>query len=431
MKARVHQMAISRSFTRTLSIVAFAVAAFSALEVLSVQPALAGIVCCTNSSQADCLCDPSLTCSITSSGKFYGFQVPAKTCWNTSLRGAASTIKSRIDCVNVDEASGLPSDSAGTTIIDSTSLKRSGRVQCSVRSDPPRPDHDDTAFCQLDLSYSRPAGLTTCTDNLNGTSTLAYAGFCQDAFGGNTQKKLTVTGSLKCGPAFNPGRPTKANFCVNNDCILNLGIAGASAGQCSTLFPTDGKVLSFSQTVEDTACGTTSEVTSLGELDAQYCNGGTFDNAPVACISGTGRTQQQLSGFETSEAGIQFDVTFAPPTLNLNCGPNNNDTWHFTIKANQHLTDLARIEPASLTVEGVAAPVTCDAVNTTVTPNTRTCHVQACIQNSTADVGPAVCANSSTGTSADITVAGRLDDPETGTAIFGEDKGHKTTGCQK
>jgi hypothetical protein len=426
MKAQFHRVASSRSFTRSLSIVAVAVVAFAALELFAAQPVLAGIVCCTSSSQSDCLCDPSLTCSITSGGKFYGTQVLGKTCWNTSLRGSASTIKSTIECKHVDTPSGIESESAGTTILDSTSLKRSGFLECTVTS-VTNPSENDTAFCKLDLSYSRPAGLTTCTNHTNdGTSTLTYGAFCQDAVSGSSANRLSVTGTLKCGPEFNPGQP-RAEFCVNDACTLNLGIAGASSGACSTtLFPPDGKVLSFSQTVDGPNCGTGSEVIAFSELDAEYCNGGTFDNAPVACISGTGKTQQLLTGIETSDTGVQFDVAFSPTTLNLNCGPNNNDTWNFTISANQHLTDLTRIVPASLAVEGVPGQVTCDDVTPTAT--TRTCHVKACQPGSGTDIGPVACANSLTGTTADLTVTGSLDN---GTLIIGEDKGHKTTGCQK
>src|SRR5262245_24686222 len=72
MKERVYRVASSRSFTRFLSLVAVAVVAFAALELLAVQPALAGKVCCTgtkNSAGAfnDCLCDGSVpaTCDLT------------------------------------------------------------------------------------------------------------------------------------------------------------------------------------------------------------------------------------------------------------------------------------------------------------------------------------------------------------------------------
>ena len=47
MKKLLSRLPSSRSFTRSLSIMAVAVVAFAALELLAAQQALAGIVCCT------------------------------------------------------------------------------------------------------------------------------------------------------------------------------------------------------------------------------------------------------------------------------------------------------------------------------------------------------------------------------------------------
>jgi hypothetical protein len=129
-------------------------------------------------------------------------------------------------------------------------------------------------------------------------------------------------------------------------------------------------------------------------------------------------------------------LNIATPTkLNLNCGPNNNDTWHFTIKANAQVPNLNEIVVPLLAVEGVVGQVTCDPVNTTVSPNTRTCHVNACNANGP-DIGPVACANRRDDGSVDITVTGELGDSNgvatfpPGLSIIGE-QNKKTTGqCQ-
>ncbi len=435
MKRLVHRFVTSRSFTRRLSIVAVAVVAFAALELLAVQQALAGIVCCSSSSFTDCICDPSLVCSITTISKltgkstFYGTQVPGKTCWNLSSYGSSSQIKSTITCHDVN--------GSGTTTLASTSFQQNALLSCMVE-DSSISSHNGTGFCQLALSYSRPAGLTTCLNNNTNppTSTLTYAALCQDASGGNANSRLTVAGTLRCPATLPDGTQLNndlPNWCKNvdespnTDCILSLGVADTQ-GKCTTLFSPDGTVLSYSQTVEGSVCDTLSEVIALDQAQTGYCTGGTFNGAPVDC---TPKTQTfNFTGSGTTGNAVQFDVAFSPTSLNLTCGPNNNDTWNFTISANQSLTDLTRIVTSSLAVEGVSNEVACDPVNTTVVPNTLTCHVKACQQESNlCDIGPVVCANRNANGTADLIVTGTLKDPAT--PIFGDDQNHKTTGqCQ-
>jgi hypothetical protein len=192
----------------------------------------------------------------------------------------------------------------------------------------------------------------------------------------------------------------------------------------------EGQVLSFSQTVAGSNCPIESEATELGQPITRYCTGGTFNGAPVDCIFGTGQNQELLSGASIADAAIPFDVTFTPTTLNVTCGPNNNDTWNFTIVGNQHL-NLTEIDTSTLAVEAVSGQVNCDPVNTANTPglsdDTLTCHINACQQNpALEDLGPIVCANRNPGgTTTDLTVTGTL---QNGTPIFGEDLNHKTSG---
>jgi hypothetical protein len=449
MKKLSYRLLRSRSFTKFLSILAFAVVAFAAMELFVVQQAVAGIVCCTNSSKTDCLCDSSTACNITRNGKFYGTRDGLRTCWNLSSYGSASQIKSTITCENAN--------GTGTTILDPTSFTQNALLKCEVTDSL----HDDVGLCQFDLQYSK-SGLRTCanTDPVNGPSTATWQAFCNEATGGNPD--LAVTGTLKCPASLQPpqnspacastgefgGSPLGCGlpfFCDGNeDCILNLGIDGVSPGQCPTVFPVGtalvppvpgllaGEVLRFSQEIQGPNCGPDNQVLALGLLETnRYCSSGLFANAPGLPVDCTPNQGPPLTGLGLAQSAVQFDVKFSPTALNINCGTNNNDTWHFTITANQHVTDLTRIVQSSLAVEGVGAPqITCDPVNTTVVPNTLTCHINACQPTpGLPDLGTVVCNTNPKG-SADLTLTGLLDNsnPEIGIPIFGEDLGHKTTG---
>jgi hypothetical protein len=441
MRKRIYRVGSSRSFTRVLSIVAVAVVAFTALELFFVQQSFAGIVCCTNSTFTDCRCDSSIACNISSGGKFYGTRFGTKTCWNYSKIGAGSTITSTLVC---DEADNV--NAPGNIIVDPldlTSFSQNARLFCEA--------HGDTGFCDFEITYKREAGplpttvpLAVCTDNPGGsgtnddTSTLTYEAFCEDVASGNPKERLTVDGKFTCGTAQNPGPGNLPLFCDNDpDCILNVGIA-VTQGQitqqlCNDLFGAGGQVLSYSQTVKGLNCGadaTDRQIIDIVGPDIQYCSGLTFDDAAVNCAADTVEPTGP-TGSANAESAAQFEVTFSPTTLNINCGTNNNDTWHFTITANQHLTDLNRIHVPSLAVEGKLLVAQlggrCDPVNEKVVPNTRTCHVSACqIDPAKTDLGTVVCNTNPKGR-ADLTVTGTLDTLD-GLAIFGEDLNHKTTG---
>jgi hypothetical protein len=398
-------MANSRSFTRSLSIVAVAVVAFAALELLAAQPAFAGIVCCTDSTKSDCLCDSSTVCNITRNGKFYGTRDGLRTCWNLSSYGSASQIKSTIECTAVNGIGTFEnSESAllGITVLDATSFTQSALLSCEVKPEfvgDTNPHIDTAHFCQLDISYSR-AGLAQCSNPQSSPSTLTYAAFCGQV--SDKKNPLSVNGTLKCPAALN-SPSDKPNWCDNDACILNLGIA-EQAGHCDDLFPAnselglaEGQVLSFSQTVEGPNCGMESQVIAVNAAQTRYCTGGTFDNASVDCTPA--QNQPLLNAAAITESAVQFDVTFSPNTLNATCNPNNNDLWRFTILGNQHL-DVTRIDVSSLEVEGEGAgTVTCGtAVN-----NNLSCEVKAC-----PGVSAAVKAHKNSNGTADITVTGNI-----------------------
>lgn len=388
MNTRIHRVASRQSFTRSLSIAAVAVVAFTALELLSAQPAFAGIVCCTSSNQLDCLCDPSLACSITRNGKFYGFQVPGRTCWNTSITGSASTVKSTLSCTSISEDLILDAPDTSETP-ESTSLTRTGLLQCNVLgSGEPPSGHDGGGRCQLNLTYSR-VGLAQCQnftpdiillseDSPEVTSTRIYSAFCSDVGEGG----LEVTGTLKCDKSLNAG--TLPNFCQeNSECTLNLGIDSSCEVFPATAGLFAGEVLRFEQTVKGENCGITSEVVSNGTLHTRYCNGGTFDGAAVDCVSPTGEIFATVPPNDTSTVAVQVDVDFfSPQTLNVTCNPNNNDVWKFTIFPNQHVRTVANIDKDNVFVgpQGGTFPdeyVRARCVNSTPS-NKMGCEVAGC-----------------------------------------------------
>ena len=347
----------SRSFTRSLSIMAIAVVAFAALELVAAQQALALKCCactspvvngsCSTGNTSNCICDPSSACSITKfstvSQKTEKFLFTPKvnglpiSCTNTSANTTLSNLRSEINCTGISES----------TFLEPTSLQRVGTANCTVS------EHQSgcvtggeagcQAICLINLTYLQDSpgaqnDLSTCVSNTGGpgtaddTSTRTYSGSCSDAVTG----KLDVTGTITC-PAFlnNNVLPT---FCEGNlPCELKLGIAGLTSGQCDDpgfFAETNGQVLSFSQTVSGLACSTQTQVLAQSSLTTLFCSGGSFDGAAADCITGQ---NQNLVGGGTATAAVPFDVTFTPKSLNLNCGVNNNDTWHFTITGNENL----------------------------------------------------------------------------------------------
>jgi hypothetical protein len=465
--------------------VAVAVVAFAALELVFVQQALAAArVCCSKTSTGaintnDCNCDGSVTaCSNLSptTGKVMDtLYLPTlgKACQTVGKYGSASVISSHIACVNADQN--------GFTELDSTSFRQRQLLFCEVTDS--TADHNDIGFCQYDITYSKAGSqssppLMTCVNNTDGlTSTATWNGKCLDVDGGPEATQLNVTGTLKCGATaqqlgalhltpnpsnFNCSNPgpcdcaTSPNGCGlpkwcddNSDCILNLGIAvdqGSLSPQvCSTLFPAvdldpvsgpevpAGQVLFYSQKVQGQNCPD-APVLAIAPVEAQrYCSSGVFGDgsAPVNCLPDG---PEPLTGLGLVESFIPIDVQFTlPQKLNLTC--QNSDTWHFTFSATASVPELNKIVVATLAVEGVAGQVSsCDAVNTSVTPNTRTCHVQACQTNpNLTDIGTVACGNRNADGTVNITVTGDLGDSsgnpvQNPVSFFGQHVNKKTTG---
>jgi hypothetical protein len=390
MKELLYRLPSSRSFTRLFSILAVAVVAFAALELLFVQPALAGIACCksgTTEGLKNCFCDSLLACPST-----FPFNT-GKYCGVSGRYGSLGTINSTIQCA---------AHSNAFTTLDSTSLfSRSAILDCEVTGSD-NMSHNGRAFCKLALSYSRPAGLTQCGSDPQGnppTYTVSYEAFCGQVGSGNAKNRLTVTGTLDCNhpdvQVLNSSLPPEdldpnniPNVCGGNaePCTLNLGIAG-QGGECSELFPAlandpvlnvpvnlaEGQVLKFSTTAELVQGGPnctnplpiTTPVIGNGPEGLRYCNGNSFNGTPVDCTFGTGKTAQDATVVSATEVAINFDVDFDPTTLNLTCNAEND--WTFTILGNQHL-DVTLIDVGSLRVEGALPPpnepITCTEVFT-------------------------------------------------------------------
>jgi hypothetical protein len=488
MKERVYRVASSRSFTRFLSIVAVAVVAFAALELVFVQQALAAQrICCSKTSTGaintnDCNCDGSVTaCSnvspVTRKTMDTLFQPPlGKACQTVGKYGSASVISSNIKCVNANQN--------GYTELDSTSFRQRQLLFCEVTDS----FHDDIGFCQSDITYSKAGSQTspplmTCVNNVvnnvpDGTSTATWKGDCSDVDGGPEATQLTVTGTLKCGTtaqqlgalqlppnpvnfscttsggcdcATSPDGCGLPKFCDGNtDCILNLGIA-VDQGQlspqvCSTLFPAvdldstvpgpevpQGQVLFYSQKVQGQNCPDT-PVLAIAPVEVQqYCSSGVFGDgsAAVNCLPDG---PEPLTGLGLAESFVPIDVQFTlPQKLNLTC--QNNDTWHFTFSATASVPNLNQIVVSTLAVEGVAGQVTsCDNVDTSVVPNRRTCHVNACQTDPTkTDIGTVACANRNADGTVNITVTGEVGDSNGSPvsnpiSFFGQHVNKKTTG---
>jgi hypothetical protein len=406
MKGRIHRVASSRSFTRSLSIVAVAVAAFAALELLAAQHAFAATKCCTKNSlgqfTTNCYCDSALPCNTGFSST--GLTCPLPYTTSTSTYSSGGTINSTISCT------GRPGQ--GQNNVDLNTVSQTAILDCTV-SGSVGGVTDGEAVCQLDLSYTRPSGLTTsgvpqCVANPDGTSTLTDVAFCADAVSGGGGNRLMVAGTLNCNPpGLNPSLPAVCGG--NTACTMNLGVNGVSAGQCPDVFTATtglvaGQVLSVSAIVEGPTC--TGQIVSFGDILTKYCNGGSFNGAPAKCIFGTGRTAENSTIIGTTDVAIPFDVDFDPAVLNVTCNPQNRDAWRFTIVGNEVL-DVARINQSSLKVEGFSG-VTCG----TAVGNTLSCEVRACPQ-----LGPFVAGERNSDGTVDLTVTGNL---VSGTAILGE-----------
>jgi len=416
MKKLLYRVASCRSFTRRLSIVAVAVVAFAALELLFVQQAFAATKCCKSSTSTTCVCDAALPCPSTHPFNT-GRSCPLPYTTSTSSGSSGGTINSQISCLVI----------SGTNSVDATAVSQSAIVQCTVTADnpgDPPPPNAGTAVCQLDISYFRAKGLTTqgtqqCVPNspVEGQSTLTDVAFC-----GNASSGLEVSGTLNCNPpGLNPSTPT---VCGGNlSCTMNLdGLASVPNGQCGTVFPAAstpsgplaaGQVLRASVTTDDLSC--TGQIVGHSNIVTRYCNSGKFDpTVPSKCIFGTGSNKSFSDITGETSVFVPAEVDFSPETINVACGGNkDNGDVRFTIFGSEIL-DVARISVGSLRVEGTNDDLTCDPVTDL---NGDTFPDLSCTISSCPNLGPALAA-SRNGKMVDITVTGSLQ--VTQTAVAGE-----------
>jgi hypothetical protein len=412
MRKPFYRVASSRFSTTAVAVVAFA-----ALELLAVQPAFAGIVCCTALATGlpntnDCLCDASSVCNRTLNNKLYNKQILGRTCWNTSITGSASTIKSELSCTTISEEI-FPTE---------TSFKRTGIVDCTVSGST---GHDGEGRCAFEITYKNDAGLTTSCNVADNTSTRTVSADCSDV----KDAGLTVTGTLQCPKALQPQNGPLPPFCKNAACILRVGVEALNAQQCANAGL--GTILSFSETVEGQQdCDNSdnwnpeAKLLAFGDVITDYCNGGDFSGANVSCFD---RGKPQAGG-ETSAASVQVEISVSPTVLNVSCNENNNDVWRVAITANQTTGGVSGISPNTLRigVQGFpdeSRPLTCGApVNGTLS-----CEVSACNPNVPAseDLGTLVGLRRNRDRTVDLAVTGSL---VTGAEILGVK--HVTTSGQ-
>jgi hypothetical protein len=411
MKDLLYRLPSSRSFAKLFSILAVAVVAFAALELLVVQQALAGVWCCQSSTAptAKCVCDASLSCPSTFPRNTF------KSCGVTGAMSNSGTINSSISCTDTGVSGG--------NFWDSTSVGQSAILDCTV-TESADPSHNGQGFCQFDILYSRQAGLqTACTstpDLQNPGFMRSHEAFCNQVGTGNSPQVLKVEGMLKCDRSLNDG--DLPPFCENDDCILRTGIAGVG-GQCSQLFEADaglglatGQVLRLTQTFEADDSSCVKPPTSVGPAIMRYCNGNHFNGDDVDCTF----RSEEATIVGTAENVLPFDVDFSPEVLNVSC--NNLDVWRFRIFGNDQLNP-ALINVDSLRVEGFEGVSCADAVTVKVKGKTTTyrdCEIQAC-PASGPQLGRFV-AQESENRQFVLTVTGELEavPPSVGNEIFGE-----------
>jgi hypothetical protein len=304
-----------------------------------------------------------------------------------------------------------------TNVIDLNSLTQSAVVSCFVTPNggPPGP----AGVCQLNISYTRPAGLTAtgvtqCQQNPTaGTSTLTDVAFC----GSNG---LVVSGTLNCNPQNLSSPPA---ICTNNNpCIANLdGISAVPNGQCGTVFPATPD-LAAGQVLQASVIGAASptcngKVVSLGNILTRFCDSGSFNLAdPSRCVFGTGSSKQTAAITGTTVSFLPVNIAVSPSTVNTSCSPNKDQgAVTFTIFGSTQV-DVTLINQSNLQLEGVQVPPGgCSSpadVNGDGFPDL-TCKVPSC-----PTLGQNLANAELPNKTADITVTGAL--LNSGTAIAGD-----------
>jgi hypothetical protein len=430
MKKLFYRVTSSRSFTRFLSIVAFAVVAFGAQESLFVQQALAGTKCCRPGSTTNCTCVSTATCPSPYTNKITGVNCPLPYATGSSSGSSSGTINSTITCENI----------SGINNVELTGVSQSILQGCQLNIDgvlyPPGVGARDT--CLFDIFYSgidEFEGTFCDPDTEAGTSTLTAVAFC----GGSPSSTFEVAGTLNCNPEGKTGDDLPPICQGDEGCIMRLnGITDLSYSQCDTVFPEDlvadlaeRQVLRATVITDNLDC--TGKIIEHGDIALRYCNSGKFDaeldefgnvigGTASACIFPEAPTQiAQIT--TTTVSAVLFDVDFNPKTINVKCGEKKDQgKVKFTIFGNDTL-DVTLIEQSSLRIEGtIPNDLDCNDPKDANKDGflDLTCQVKSC-----PSLGPALLANRDPNSKrVDITVTGSL---ESGTAILGEDLDVKTS----
>ena len=427
MKKLLSRLSSNRSLTRLLSTVAVAVVAFSAMEFLFVQQALAaGRKCCASGSTTNCICNTSTTCPSSfpnNTGASCNFKCCKAgsttncTCLSSLTNGQCpSTFPNdqvSSPTSNAARVCPLPSTTTGSggssggiitgsgvecpegSLITATNNVGLNVVSQTASYSPCQVDstiagYFGPASCNTDVTYSRVNGLTASgfgpqcqADVDSNTSKLVAVAFCPQATSGSGNNRLQVTGSFNCttlgGSNPNTGGPVPAGVQLP---LVTLGLQ-ASTGQCDDLFPAivdpaDPELeLALEQVLraEVITEGTTCEgpIISLPPVLTRFCNNG-FDGGDPLCSGGKGATANH-TGFTTVEAAIPFVLGFQSP-INVNCGPKSENDWGFTVFGDGQLV-AAQIDLDSLMVAPAAGGQAERAICTLVGNNLE-CTVPAC-----------------------------------------------------
>ena len=274
--------------------------------------------------------------------------------------------------------------------------------------------------CQLNIAYSRAAGLTTsgatqCQANVDGSSTLTDVAYC-----GNASRGLVVSGTLDCNPTNNAPPPS---ICKGNTpCIANLdGISDVPNGKCGTALPAStevplaaGQVLSVSVTTNDSTC-TGQVIQAHSSIYTRFCDSGSFNPAiPARCIYGTGSNKQTASITGDTTVFLPVRIDISPETVNIACGGNkDNGDVRFTVYGDANV-DVTLIDQSTLSLEGVGINQPCTITNADADGVLDLeCSVDSC-----PDLGPTLEAQRNADKTVTVDLTGKLN---SGTAIQGKD----------
>lgn len=332
--------------------------------------------------------------------------------WETSTTSSSwgGTWNSRIDCTAIG---------GGTNVVGPTAVTQSALVHCTVSYPEdltnPQPVEGN---CQLDISYSREAGLTTsgetqCQSNGDGTSTLTDVAYC-----GNTSRGLVVSGTLDCNPM--DADPLPAICGGNEGCTAQLdGISDVPNGKCGETFTAtddlaEGQVLSVSVTTTGETCSG-EVIVEHSSIDTRFCNSGSFDpTIPARCLYGTGSNKHTATITGDTAVFLPVRIDISPKTINIACGGNkDNGDVRFTVYGDANV-DVTLINQSSLSLEGVATNSPC-----TLTDADADGFLDlACSVDSCPDLGPTLEGQRNADKTVTVDLYGEL---ESGTVIQGKD----------